>query len=293
MKKPITNRYIVIPIIFAGLLIIIGALVSQSSFRFQWQGPSTAFKRQYDLNRDGEISRAEWISLKVGSNLSNSTGNARTFVYMDCDANGRITWPEYHNFFFKGEGCTETYLGQQIKDNNTSDFFDYPFPVIITENELESIGNMAPGTPDVQVSKPIVDLVPGFISEAEPNEKELDKINFECSGPAFASIPNALNLTATNQQNVHTCKISNQNTDLIVTMLVLKIKESYVDLSQRSEQRQSQGILNNESVLANSIHTKPIYITPDHSSEILFFSSERATILNIELIAIRKMGLNR
>ena len=78
--------------------------------RYQWQGPSNAFK-QMDPDHDGKLTRAEWEQTSEGSQTDQTFmypfGSAYEFIVADCDSDGVYSWHEYFQHRFKSMTCAE------------------------------------------------------------------------------------------------------------------------------------------------------------------------------------------
>jgi len=83
--------------------------------RFEWQGPSSAFKA-LDLNGDGIVTRPEWEA-KYGTVMSRADAGVLQFENADCERDGRLTWREYFQARFKGRTCDTAWLSFYLEDS--------------------------------------------------------------------------------------------------------------------------------------------------------------------------------
>ncbi len=239
------------------------AVPVDSPYRPYWFGPTHEFQYQ-DINRDGEISRAESEYWALQTNLLSNSGSVRPFIYADCDENGRLTWREYYNFRFTNDRqCAQEISYRSVVQDMSSQYRNdkYPFPFILTDSHT------------VYTSPDVTDYTNYDLFEDPIEPSKHSGIDIDCGDITFGLVPEHLEIYESSPVQYVDCKLGNQLGNLTITSFLLEI--SYSDFLGP----------------INSANLKSANIPPNGSKPLRIYLSSGANFESVRVIEARGMSM--
>lgn len=260
-----------LPIVAVGSYVYLFIPVLGGEIRYQWQGPSPTFTRTLDKNHDGELSRSEWQSLHIESNVL--AASTRQFHRMDCNDNGRVTWGEYFDATFRSKACAEEdgmeiYSGTTDVERSESGIF----PMLVSSVELDDIQNPVSSSYQVVLDH-YSQTFPADVLEQDAPAGSSDQLMFVCADPVVTETRVELDRFAEGEYPSLTCNLENNLLDFSISVILVEITAQYM----------------NDVRLTH--HVKALYVPTGHRETVTILFPRGVAPLGASLLLVRGVAV--
>jgi hypothetical protein len=258
-------------LIVAGSYLYFFIPILGGEIRYKWQGPSPTFSRTLDKNHDGELSRSEWQSLYMESNILSYT--TRQFHRMDCNYNGRVTWGEYFDSRFKSKACAEE-DGMEIYSRNMDVERSESgiFPMLVSSVELDDIQNPVSSSYQVVLDR-YSKYFPAGVLEQEAPAGSSDQVTLVCTDPGIIETHLAFDRFAEGEYPSLTCSLENNLSDFSISVILVEITAQYVNDVRVTH------------------HVKAFYVPTGHRETVTILFPRGVAPLGVSLLLVRGMAV--
>lgn len=248
----------------AGVLFILLGAPGCQPRRFEWQGPTAAFKR-IDHNKDGELSRPEWQATSLKTNIFNA--EFRFMEASDCNRNGRLTWPEYFRGVLERESCfTEDAIYPPASAMDAIE--TYIFPWLLTGRELEILASRNVFRSPTESLAIATEEYPGDIHEGKlPTDS--DSVTVACEDDSKLYLNAFIESRQPSIYPASDCTVTNTSQANTVTLLILKVVTVYADREE------------------TTWHAKSVFLPPATTMRLANFFPRDAVSSSLSLFGIR------
>jgi hypothetical protein len=204
------------PPFFIGLIWVSLHLLSSCDFRERES--EEEFRNFLDVNKDGEISRIEWLSYHQSQNIE--SGSYVLFEVTDCDSNGRLTWEEYRDGFVRAVAKCK-YESPYRWLENRSRLFSY-LPLLLEAETYAEIQRLDESWLNILASSTLT--LPQNIYEMDLDGRGGGYVSMQCDQPSLQ--PTKIGVDPYNKDdiyNVSICSLTNNDKRFAVSVVLIEI----------------------------------------------------------------------